>query len=304
TIDATFTDPNNNFASADAPQFVQTVNQGKTKLTIASSSPVPVFGEPVTITATISPLLPPATVGSVNPSGQVTFTLDGVPLSSGPVNLDAAGRAAITLTNLSVNLHRIRVSYTGDTNFLSVQSTSDFNLTVIKDNTTVDVASSPASILVGQSVIFSATVSANAPGSGSPSGTVNFFDGAAVSANFLGTAPIVGGVATISTSSLKVGSNHTIRAVYSGDTNFNGGSGVLTNFAVNKGDTTVAVTGSTSATIFGQPVTFTATVTNISALFLGTPTGTVTFFVDGVPQPTNAPLNTLGKATFVTSTLP
>src|SRR5207244_1041517 len=102
----------------------------------------------------------------------------------------------------------------------------------------------------------------------------------------------------------KVGNNHTIRAVYSGDGNFSGGSGTLTAFAVDKGDSAVALTQSTGATVFGQPVTFTATVTNASgAAQLGTPTGTVTFVVDGVPQPTNVTLNGVGKATFVTSTL-
>src|SRR5204863_10180493 len=70
----------------------------------------------------------------------------------------------------------------------------------------------------GQSVTFTATVSAVAPGSGTPTGTLQFrIDGS----NFGATVALVGGSATSgATSTLSVG-NHTITAVYSGDGNFN-----------------------------------------------------------------------------------
>jgi hypothetical protein len=48
-----------------------------------------------------------------------------------------------------------------------------------------------------------------------PTGTVNFMDGT----TSLGSAPLSGGVAEFTTSTLSAGS-HTISAVYSGDTNF------------------------------------------------------------------------------------
>ena len=56
--------------------------------------------------------------------------------------------------------------------------------------------------VVGQSVTFTATVTAAAPGSGIPAGTVTFKDGAST----IGTGTLSGGVATFSTS-LAVGRN-------------------------------------------------------------------------------------------------
>ena len=78
------------------------------------------------------------------------------------------------------------------------------------------VVSSANPSVFGQSVTFTATVTANAPGSGTPTGTVTFMDGSTT----LGTGTLNGsGVATFSTSGLSVGS-HSITAVYGGDTDF------------------------------------------------------------------------------------
>ncbi len=70
--------------------------------------------------------------------------------------------------------------------------------------------------VVGQQISLSATVT---PASGSgPTGTVQFYD----SGTALGPAETVsGGVATLTTSSLALGS-HPITAIYSGDANFQG----------------------------------------------------------------------------------
>ena len=62
---------------------------------------------------------------------------------------------------------------------------------------------------------FTATISVTSPGSGTPTGTVTFYDGA----NRVGTGDVSGGIATFSTSTLSVGT-HSIKAVYGGDTNF------------------------------------------------------------------------------------
>ena len=63
---------------------------------------------------------------------------------------------------------------------------------------------------------FTATVTAVAPGSGTPTGTVTFMDGATT----LGTATLNGRRGTFTTSTLAVGA-HSITAVYGGDGNFN-----------------------------------------------------------------------------------
>jgi hypothetical protein len=60
------------------------------------------------------------------------------------------------------------------------------------------------------------------------------------------------------------------------------------------------LTSSRNPAAFGQSVTFTATVTSDTA---GTPTGTVSFFVDGSTTPAVAVTLSNGVATFTTSTL-
>jgi hypothetical protein len=78
--------------------------------------------------------------------------------------------------------------------------------------------SQPNPSCVGQPVIFTAVAVASPPGSGTPTGTIAFSDGATV----MGTAPLdVSGHATLSSSNLTAGA-HVIAAQYSGDANFPG----------------------------------------------------------------------------------
>ena len=76
----------------------------------------------------------------------------------------------------------------------------------------IAVTSSASPVLAQNAVTLTATVSSSA---GIPTGSVNFLDGATP----LGLGTLSGGVATLTTSSLAVGT-HTIGAVYSGSTNF------------------------------------------------------------------------------------
>lgn len=68
--------------------------------------------------------------------------------------------------------------------------------------------------------------------SGTPTGTVSFFD----NGNLIGTSSVVAGVATFATTSLLVG-NHVISTLYSGDVNFNAQT-----VAATSGSNTVAIT--------------------------------------------------------------
>src|SRR5207247_9140460 len=66
--------------------------------------------------------------------------------------------------------------------------------------------------------------------------------------------------ATFATSALTVGS-HSITARYNGDTNFSGSTSTALTQTVNKASTTTSLTSGTNPSVFGQSVTFTATVT-------------------------------------------
>jgi hypothetical protein len=84
--------------------------------------------------------------------------------------------------------------------------------------TFISASSSPNPSSSGQNVTFTATVapSLTFPGQPAPTGTVVFDDGQTA----IGSASLVSGTATFTTSSLTIGT-HTITAVYSGDDYFN-----------------------------------------------------------------------------------
>jgi hypothetical protein len=98
-------------------------------------------------------------------------------------------------------------------------------LTVNKAVTTTAETVSAATPLFGvDSVTFTASVSVNAPGSGSPTGSFDFFD--VTTGTDLGIVALSGSTASLSTSALAVG-QHSVSANYLGDGNFlssNGGT--------------------------------------------------------------------------------
>src|SRR5207245_2804349 len=118
----------------------------------------------------------------------------------------SAGQATLTVSSLSVATHSITAVYGGDPNFLASTS-SALSETVNKDATGVALSASIAAPVFGQSVTYTGSVTANGPGSGTPTGTVTFKDGAAT----LGTGTLSGGIATFTTSGLVI-SAHSITA--------------------------------------------------------------------------------------------
>ena len=134
----------------------------------------------------------------------------------------AAGRASITTSSpLSVGNDTIKASYSGDTNFKT--STGTVTQTVNQDSTTTSVVSSANPSVYGQSVTFTATVAANAPGSGTPTGSVTFTNGSTT----LGTVTLSGGYGLYSTAKLATGLD-TITATYNGSSSFITSSASLT----------------------------------------------------------------------------
>ena len=107
----------------------------------------------------------------------------------------------------------------------------------------------------GQSVTFTATVTAAAPGSGTPTSSVTFMDGSTA----LGSATLGSGKASFKTTSLAVGSQ-AITAVYGGDGNFTTSTSTALTQTVQEDTTATKLTSSVNPSVFGQSVTFTATV--------------------------------------------
>jgi hypothetical protein len=193
--------------------------------------------------------------------------------SAGTVSCTVASAAPGTY-NFSIVVS-LAAGTPGGTVFHNVATASAGNATTVTGSainsvmfqtTSVAVASSLNPSLVGQSVTFTATVSAP---SGTPTGTVTFKDGAAT----LGVGTVSGGLATLATSAL-TGGPHAITAVYGGDRNFSGNtSPALTQTVDVTSATTASLASSANPSAPGQAVTFTATVTSAG----GTPTGVVAF---------------------------
>ena len=158
-------------------------------------------------------------------------------------------------------------------------------------------------VVAGQPVTFTAVVT-NLDGSNpQPTGTVTFQDltyhGLVATNTILATnAPLVNGLATVTTSNLTAQSNflgnHFITAVYSGDANFQTGSAMLVQ-KVHAGPTTTTLKSSIPPP-GSNTVTFTATVSS-SLSGSGKPTGLVSFW-DGTVSLGQTPLNTNGIATL------
>ncbi|MEV6318559.1 Ig-like domain-containing protein [Streptomyces sp. NPDC051776] len=243
-----------------------TVGRGATTTTVISAPDPSSFGQAVTFTATVAPIAP----GAGTPTGTVTFAISGGPTLTG--TLDASGIAVVSAGTLSVGNHTATATYNGDANFST--STGTDTHTVVRAATTTTVTSNPDPSTFGQTVTYTATVASNVPAAGTPTGTVTFlFDGASPV-----TAPLVGGVATVTNSGLGTGP-HTVTANYGGASDFAASSATDTQ-TVNRAATTTTVVSSPDPSLPGRVVTFTATVTPTPPA-TGTPTGTVTFVIGG-----------------------
>src|SRR5208337_4599031 len=211
--------------------------QASTTTTLTSDTNPSVFGQSVTFTASVV-----AAPGSGTPTGSVQFVIDGSNFGS-PVAL-VNGSASISDAALNVNgsPHSITAVYSGAPNFITSTTTSAVSQVVNQASTTTTVSSIANPSVFGQSVTFTASVVANAPGSGTPTGSVQFvIDGS----NFGSPVALVNGSATSnSDTALNVnGSPHTITAVYTNsDGNFTGSPGTLSGGqTVNADSTSTAV---------------------------------------------------------------
>jgi len=151
----------------------------------------------------------------------------------------------------------------------------DGTLTVTQAASTTTLAVNNSTVGVGGTLMLTATVASAT--TGTPTGTVNFYDGSTL----LNTATLSAGVATYSTTTLSSGS-HTITAVYSGDTNFTASSTAsATTITVAALDFTMAATPSSQLGNAGTTFTYQLA---LAPTYAGTNyPGTVTFSAIGMP---------------------
>ncbi len=262
---------------ATAPTIV---TQSNTTTTITASATSIAHGDSVTFTATVTP-----TAGSTIPTGQVIFG-DG-DLQIGSATVDPTGKATFTTTALASSSHSITAAYGGCTTLLgSLSSTITVSVTgTAATTTTTTLTASATSVTTGSSITFTAIITP-AGGTGTPTGTVTFFDGTTT----LNAATVATGKATYTNNTLATGS-HNITAVYSGDTTFSASTSSAITITITavpaKITPTVTVTPSPSSITTAQALTATVAVSGGS----------------GNPTPTGSVVLTSGPYTAATATL-
>jgi len=183
--------------------------------------------------------------------------------------LNGSAQATLTTVALTAGSHSITAVYGGDTSFAGSTSAA-LTQVVNKASTTTSVVSSVNPSVLGQSVMLTATVTPS--GSGTPSGTVTFMDGATT----LGTSTLNNSAqATFTTTALTVGS-HSITAVYGGDANFAGSTSSALSQVVS--DFSIAVAPSSRTVKAGKSTTYTLTLTPVSGF-----TGTISLSCSATP---------------------
>ena len=207
------------------------------------------FAQSVTLTATVSPS---------TATGNVTF-YDG----STSLGVDAltSGVASLSLTTLSVGSHPLTAVYGGDSNE-GTSTSAILTQTVNARTTSTTLASSPNPSTYGQSVLLTATVSPAIA-----TGTVTFYNQSTV----LGTGVVSDGTATLSISTLPVGT-YFLTAAYGGDPGDGTSNSVVLTQTVNAIVTSTALTSSPNPSVYSQTVALTASVSPATA------TGVVTFY--------------------------
>ncbi len=250
------------FSPSTSAVRTQTVNRGQTATTLTSTPNPSLAGQAVTLSTTVTAVAPAAGV----PTGTVTFMDGATPLATVAL---VNGNASLVTSTLTTGNHSLTTVYSGSASFLA--STSPAVNQVVNSQTTTSLTAPPNPSVIGQAVTLTAVVSPVAPGTGVPTGTVTFRDGATV----LATVTLVNGSASLVTSTLAVGS-HSLTAAYSGGGNFLASTSAVVAHTVNPGSTSTNLTSTPNPSTLGQTVTLSATVSAVAPA-VGVLTGTVTF---------------------------
>jgi hypothetical protein len=224
------------------------------------------YGQPATLTATVTPS------GSTAPTGQVTFFDSVNAIGTGALNSAGVATLAVTLWG---GQRELTATYDGD----STYSASTFNGVVLLEVNpaapVLNLSSSASGATPATTVTLTATA-VGVTGAAVPTGSVTFLNGMAS----LGTSTLNStGVASLAVQNLPIGTD-LITATYAGDTNYSTVGSATTTINVAATSTFNLSSSSTSLTI-AQGQTGTAT---ISLAPVGGFSAPVQFSCSGLPQ--------------------
>ena len=185
------------------------------------------------------------------PTGHVTVS-DGRGASCGPVVL-SSGLGSCSLRSMSAGPHTLKVAYAPDSGAFA-PSTATATHPVERADTTTSGFATPGTSVWGQSVIYTAYVSAVAPGYGNPAGSVVFGDGTNSC-----TAVVSDGAASCSLVPSRMG-NYIVSANYLGDENTKPSGSSIPGTLLKAYTSSVMLPITPSSVVVGEPVTLNANV--------------------------------------------
>jgi hypothetical protein len=257
------------YQSSVSAALSETVNLNTTTTSVSASPNPALQGQPVTLTATVSP---------ASATGTIQFIAAGSPIGTVPVS---GGTAQLVFTPGAAGAY-VNANYSGDAAYAASSGTT---IAQVLRTTTTSLGASPNPATFGQTVNLSGTVSAVGA-----TGTVQILDGSAV----IGSTTVSGGNFALSIVTLTAGV-HSLRAAYLGDSLYASSTSTAISETVNKATAGATLSSSLNPSAVGQAVIFTAHVAPSAA------TGSVSFY-DGSTLLGTGTLSG-GVASFSTSSL-
>ncbi|QSI28274.1 LysM peptidoglycan-binding domain-containing protein [Variovorax sp. RKNM96] len=261
-------------SGANIELLVNPATVGGITLGVDNANPAP-LGSQVTLTATIE---------GVNPGGMVTFFSGETVVGSAMV---VNGKATLVTNELPIGVNNIRAAYSGDAQRpASVSPVATKTIAGAATSAAVSFSPNYWEVAYGQALTISvALTTTQPPGLATATGEVKFYNGDTL----IGTAAVINGLATLTTSNLPAGTL-SMRAIYAGDSLHAGAAPSWGLTIQPRATITTALTALNTA----DGVSITATV----AAKFGTstnPTGTVTFYSGTEAIGTAAVVNGIAK---------
>jgi hypothetical protein len=263
-------------------QVIAPTLQTATDLTVSPSTGNIASGIPITFTVT-------ETASSGQPTGSVDlFETVGFPPYQVIATLPLVGNTAtFTTSSLAAGVHEPVAVFHGNSIYAPSQSAGAVLNILQNQSANITLTAAPNPATAGQAVTLTATVTGRAQ---PPTGSVTFLD----SGQNIGTATLVNGVASFTTSTLAVGS-HSIQVSYSGNYQSQTSNSITVTIQGAASTTQLAV--SPNPANYGSPVAIAFTVTGPAVA-----TGTIRL-LDGPAAIATLPLDATGKASTTLNTL-
>lgn len=260
TLSGTYSGDANYTGSASPQSGGITVGKANSTTSVGTSPTATVVGQPYAVNVKISPAYSGVPTGSVAVS-------DGT--NSCAIIL-SGGAGSCSLASSSTGTRTVTATYAGDGNFNGSAGATSQTVSVANTSTVI-TSTLPNPSVPGQAVTVKFTVTAAAPGAGTPTGNVTL---TASTGETCSNSVAAGGCAL----TFAAAGSRTLTAVYGGDTNFAGSTSAPVTITQAVEDFSISVTPATETIPSGQQASFTIKLASIGGL-----TGNVNLSCSGAP---------------------